>query len=162
VRDVREALADAIHARTGALVLHGRQVGRAASAIPACASRRAEQREACARELGQQLAAGSVVAGALAGVGSVHLLELRVFEPRLLVVSVEETLEGELAVIHARAPALAERLFPQATPPPSQAAPPPWHRRWWVWVTVGVVVATAVAVPLAVTLRRNDDVAQLP
>lgn len=59
---------------------------------------------------------------------------------------------------HAQQPTGPDGLVLAAAP----ARKPPIYKRWWLWTTLGIVVAGGVAVTLALTLPRDADLSDVP
>lgn len=118
--------------------------------LAACNAAEDAEAVSCAAQVGRQAGADHVVLGALGGLGSTYVLQLKLVAVRRAAVtrSLEETVFGKRETQQAAFSNLAERLI-------GIRAATPWYRRWWVWGIVTVAAASAaIAVPLAV---RDSD-----
>jgi hypothetical protein len=156
VEKLRADLARRIASFAGTRVLPDGAVRSAAAETAECRSPAPGSGPACGTRLGRRLEATHVVAGAVGGLGMTRVLQLTLVTVREGVVTrtLEETVLGG-ARVDTRLAEIAERLL-------GVTSRPPWYSRWWLWTLIGVGVATAVALPVALIHKDPYEEIRLP
>ena len=107
--------------------------------------------DACLAALGSTLAAPSVLALTLAGLGETSIVRSRLVsaEQGLTLQDLQETVVGGPDAVRIYAGELTRRLFPEA--------PPPWYRRGWVWAGSATVLALGTTLAVVLVSGRQHD-----